>query len=155
MSKISDIIEDFLKDMIDERHGAIEIQRNEMATFFKCAPSQINYVITTRFSTNQGYYVESRRGGGGSIKIARLNSDTNSILEQVINDQIGQSLNKETAVQIAELLAERGFLAENQLRIVKAMVDDTTLSIIDKPLRDTLRADLLKVAIVAALAEVD
>ncbi len=151
MSRISDIIEEFLKDMIDQRHGAIEIQRNEMAVQFKCAPSQINYVITTRFSTNKGYYVESRRGGGGSIKIERLDSDRTSFLEQLIKDQIGDRLNKETAVQIVMLLSERGLIAENQLRIIKAIVDDTTLIIIDKPERDILRAKLLKAAIVAAL----
>ena len=71
MARMSDIIEDFIKQLINETDGSIEIQRNELANYFKCVPSQINYVIDTRFTTERGYYVESRRGGGGYIKIQR------------------------------------------------------------------------------------
>ena len=73
MASMSDIIEAFLKQMINETNGAIEIQRNELANHFNCVPSQINYVIDTRFTTDRGYYVESRRGGGGHIRIRRVN----------------------------------------------------------------------------------
>ena len=69
---ISDIIEKFLIDMIGTTDGSIEIQRNELANHFNCVPSQINYVITTRFNTERGYEVESRRGGGGYIKIRKV-----------------------------------------------------------------------------------
>jgi len=153
MSRVSDIIEDFLKEMMNEGQDAIEIQRNEMALQFKCAPSQINYVITTRFSSDKGYYVESRRGGGGFIKISRIASDQKSFLKSILSEQVGDSLNKETAVQIAELLSERKLIAENQLNVIKAAVDDSTLSIVEKPFRDILRARILKAAIVAAVIE--
>lgn len=155
MSRISDIIEEFLKDRMDEGHGPIEIQRNEMAVQFNCAPSQINYVITTRFSSNKGYYVESRRGGGGFIRISRIAKDSKIFLEDVLSEQIGDNINKETAVQILELLSEMELIARNQLNVIKAAVDDSTLTIIEKPFRDTLRAKILKAAIVAAVIEGD
>lgn len=67
--RMSDVIEDFIKDLFDEDDSdLIEIQRNELAQHFNCVPSQINYVISTRFKPSQGYYVESKRGGGGNIK---------------------------------------------------------------------------------------
>ncbi len=69
--RVSDLIEEFIKDLFDENEY-IEIQRNDLAQQFNCVPSQINYVISTRFKPSQGYYVESKRGGGGCIKIKRL-----------------------------------------------------------------------------------
>ena len=60
--RMSDIIEEFIKELFDDGNDAIEIQRNELAEHFNCVPSQINYVISTRFKPQQGYYVESRRG---------------------------------------------------------------------------------------------
>ena len=72
--RMSDVIEDFIKDLFDEDDSdLIEIQRNELAQHFNCVPSQINYVISTRFKPSQGYYVESKRGGGGNIKIKKNN----------------------------------------------------------------------------------
>ena len=70
--RMSDIIEDFIKDLFGEDEEFIEIQRNELAEHFNCVPSQINYVISTRFKPSQGYYVESKRGGGGNIKIKKI-----------------------------------------------------------------------------------
>ena len=66
--RMSDVIEEFIKDLFEEdNNNYIEIQRNELAQHFNCVPSQINYVISTRFKPSQGYYVESKRGGGGNI----------------------------------------------------------------------------------------
>ena len=70
--RISDIIEDFIKDLLEESDDSVEIKRNELAEHFHCVPSQINYVISTRFKPSQGYYVESKRGGGGNIKIKKV-----------------------------------------------------------------------------------
>ena len=71
--RMSDVIEDFIKDLFEEdENDFIEIQRNELAQHFNCVPSQINYVISTRFKPSQGYYVESKRGGGGNIKIKKI-----------------------------------------------------------------------------------
>ena len=70
--RMSDIIEEFIKEMMKDDGDYVEIQRNELAEHFNVVPSQINYVIATRFRPAQGYYVESKRGGGGHIKIKLL-----------------------------------------------------------------------------------
>ena len=70
---MSDMIEEFIKELFDDE-DYIEIQRNDLAEHFNCVPSQINYVISTRFKPSQGYYVESKRGGGGHISIRKVNT---------------------------------------------------------------------------------
>lgn len=87
--RISDMIEEFIKELFDEEEQeAIEIQRNELAHQFNCVPSQINYVISTRFRPSQGYYVESKRGGGGNIKIRKINTDKSDYFTHIINHKI-------------------------------------------------------------------
>lgn len=82
--RMSDVIEDFIKQMFEDE-DIIEIQRNDLAQHFNCVPSQINYVIATRFKPSQGYYVESRRGGGGHIKIEKVNVTKSNYLMHVVN----------------------------------------------------------------------
>ena len=90
--RVSDIIEEFIKEMFEqEENDFIEIQRNELAEYFKCVPSQINYVISTRFKPSQGYYVESRRGGGGSIRIRKISTTNEEYIMHIINN-IGNTL---------------------------------------------------------------
>ena len=94
--RISDLIADFiLNGMSDE--GEVELQRAELASRFNCVPSQINYVIATRFSPEHGYLVESRRGGGGYIRITRLQTDRPSMIMHAIN-AIGDTLSFQSAV---------------------------------------------------------
>ena len=81
---MSDMIEEFIKEMFLE-DDFIEIQRNDLAQYFNCVPSQINYVISTRFKPSQGYYVESRRGGGGHIRIQKVNITKSNYLMHAIN----------------------------------------------------------------------
>lgn len=149
--RISDIIERFINERIDESKGAIEIQRNDMANQFNCAPSQINYVLTTRFSTDRGYVIESRRGGGGFIKIMKVDIDENAYLLEMIADRIRNSVNKEGAFELLEILFRKQLIDQRIKNIIKTSVDDNTLSIISKPYRDMVRAEILKAAIVAAL----
>lgn len=153
MSRISDLIEKFLNELMEESKGAIEIQRNEMAGYFNCAPSQINYVLTTRFSTDRGYVVESRRGGGGFIKITRIDMDENDYLLKMLAERIGESVNKEGAFELLEILYRKGLIDQRINTIIKSSIDDNTLSFISKPLRDRVRAEVLKAAVVAALIE--
>ena len=82
--RMSDIIEDFIKELLEEKDEAIEIQRNELAEHFNCVPSQINYVISTRFKPSQGYYVESKRGGGGHILIKKVTNTKEDYILHII-----------------------------------------------------------------------
>lgn len=151
MSKISNLIEKFISDMMEQGNGAIEIQRNEMANQFDCAPSQINYVLMTRFTTDRGYFIESRRGGGGCIKITRVEVDKDDYLLNMLSKSIGNSINKEGACALIEALYKQKLIDNTVVNILKSSTDDSTLSIVGKPYRDNLRAEILKAAIVAAL----
>jgi transcriptional regulator of stress and heat shock response len=153
MSKISDLIESFLNELMEENKGAIEIQRNEMAGYFNCAPSQINYVLTTRFTSDRGYVIESRRGGGGSIKIMKIDMDENNFLFEMLANRIGDSVNKEGAFELLEILYRKGLMDIRIRNIIKTVVDDNTLSNISKPGRDRVRAEILKAAVIAALID--
>ncbi len=151
MLRISDIIEEFINKLMEESKGAIEIQRNDMANHFKCAPSQINYVLTTRFSSDRGYIIESRRGGGGFIKIMKIDIDENDYLLKMIAERIGNSVKKEGAFELLEILFKKQLIDQRIKNIIKTSVDDNTLNIISKPFRDIVRAEILKASIVAAL----
>ena len=151
MSRISDLIEKFISDMMEQGDGAIEIQRNEMANQFACAPSQINYVLMTRFTTERGYFIESRRGGGGCIRITRLEVDKDDYLFNMLSKSIGSSINKEGAFALIEALHKQKLIDSTVVNILKATTDDSTLSLVEKSYRDKLRAEILKAAIVAGL----
>lgn len=151
MSRISDLIEKFISDMIEQSKGAVEIQRNEMASQFDCAPSQINYVLMTRFTTDRGYFIESRRGGGGCIRITRINIGKDDYLLNMLSKSIGDSINKEGAFALVEALNKQKLIDLKTVNILKAAADDSTLIMVEKPLRDRLRAEILKAVIVAAL----
>jgi transcriptional regulator CtsR len=141
--RLSDIIEEFIKDMLNERvDNELMIQRNELASHFSCAPSQINYVLTTRFTTDKGYYIESRRGGGGCIIIKRLNQKRGKNLLDTINERIGDSITNDKAVQIIEGLQQSNLITDREAAIIKVTVNDRTLYGYEN--RNALRADLLK-----------
>ncbi|MFA6940914.1 MAG: CtsR family transcriptional regulator [Clostridiaceae bacterium] len=143
MARLSDIIEDFLKELMDENSDSeLQIQRNELANKFSCAPSQINYVLTTRFTTDKGYYIESRRGGGGYIVIKRADYKLQDSLVDIINEKIGDSITYDGGILIIDGLYQRDFITEREMRLIKAVVNDRSLgNIADK---NKVRADLLK-----------
>ena len=93
--RISDSIESFIKNMLGEDSDEVELKRNELAEYFGCAPSQINYVLATRFSPSQGYLTESRRGGGGYIRIVRVVETGPQRMAYLVRDRIGDSLSEE------------------------------------------------------------
>ena len=82
MATVSDVIEEFILSILDNSNE-IDLSRNELAEYFKCVPSQINYVLSTRFSPERGYYVESKRGGGGNIKIKRIDISKNNYIMKI------------------------------------------------------------------------
>lgn len=145
MSGISNIIERFIKEMLSEtENGIIEIQRNELAEQFECAPSQINYVLTTRFTPYMGYYIESRRGGGGYIKIIKVGIDKYKDINNIIMNTIGESITKNKAYSIIEGLVEEEVIEEREASIIKASIGDRAISSIPSNARNRVRADILK-----------
>jgi transcriptional regulator CtsR len=140
--RISDLIENFLKDMINDTDDSVEIQRNELANYFKCVPSQINYVISTRFTAERGYIVESRRGGGGCIKIRRINISKSSYLMHIVNS-IGDSITQQSAEVFINNFWDYKVITENEAKIMKAATSDNVLNV-SPSLKDRLRASILK-----------
>ena len=103
--RMSDMIEEFIKEMFQEDNDYIEIQRNDLAEQFNCVPSQINYVIETRFKPSQGYYVESKRGGGGHIAIKKINLTKSNYIMHMINS-VGDGITaQEIDIFISNLLS--------------------------------------------------
>ncbi|MCI9332750.1 MAG: CtsR family transcriptional regulator [Oscillibacter sp.] len=141
---ISDLIASFLQSCLDETgDGVLEVQRGELAQRFNCVPSQINYVMSTRFSPERGYIVESRRGGNGYIRITRVRVDRETLLMHVINS-LGDRVDLPSARAILGNLAESGALEERLARTLLAAVGDKALSAVPRELRDQVRADILK-----------
>lgn len=139
--RMSDIIEKFIKELFNEK-DSIEIQRNELAEYFNCVPSQINYVISTRFKSSQGYYVESRRGGGGNIKIKKVNITKSNYFMHIINN-IGNILsNQEVDVYISNLLSYK-IISELEAKLLRVATSNNVLKIA-QPQRDVLRANIFK-----------
>ena len=140
--KMSDIIESFIKELMESEGDIVEIQRNELAEYFNCVPSQINYVISTRFNPNQGYYVESRRGGGGSIKIKRINITRSNYLMHIITS-MGQSISmKEIDIFINNFLLN-DIISEKEAKLIKIATSDNVL-IVPQNIKDNLRANIFK-----------
>ncbi|WP_432667375.1 CtsR family transcriptional regulator [Wukongibacter baidiensis] len=143
MARLSDIIEAFLKELIKDAEGQIiEIKRNELANEFNCAPSQINYVLTTRFSVEKGYAVESKRGGGGHIRIIRLKIDDTQLIYNIIG-QIGDSINMTKAVSLINFFLERGIIKEREAKIMLAAINNRAIEI-DSEIKNNVRASILK-----------
>jgi transcriptional regulator CtsR len=144
MARLSDIIETFLKEMLDDRQGSVEIQRNELANRFNCVPSQINYVISTRFTNDKGYYVESRRGGGGSISIRRFNIDcANDYLMHIIS-AIGESLSQHTCEVFINNFVDYDIIDIREASLMRAALSDKAMVEVPMEKRDLVRASMLK-----------
>lgn len=139
--KLSNIIEEFIKEMLEEE-SMIELQRNELANRFKCVPSQINYVISTRFSPERGYSVESRRGGGGYIKISKVSSADGDYILRALR-LMGDYISQQDMAGIVERLYELEFISKREAKIIVAALSDNSL-MVKQPERDNLRAKILK-----------
>ncbi len=141
--RMSDVVARYIMQMLDEQNGIAEIQRNELAGNLGCVPSQINYVITSRFTPEQGYIVESRRGGGGYIRISRVKMDRGTALMHIINS-IGNTLDKATAEAMLNNMLQRQIVDLQSAKIIASALSDRTLSQVEQEKRDLIRADLFK-----------
>lgn len=140
---ISDVIASFIQSALDETDGVVELQRSDLAQRFNCVPSQINYVMSTRFSPERGYIVESRRGGNGYIRITRVRADRKTLLMHVINS-IGDELDAASARAIVQNLVEGNAISAEAGQSLLAGTGDRALRRVDRAYRDMLRADIFK-----------
>ncbi|MFY0138301.1 transcriptional regulator CtsR [Bacillus cereus] len=143
MRNISDIIEQYLKQVIDlSNNNVIEIKRNEIADRFECVPSQINYVINTRFTLERGFIVESKRGGGGYIRIIKVKlHDDIDIIDQMLH-MIDHSVAQGNAESMIIRLLEEGIITGREAKLMLSVLNRSVLSM-DIPSRDELRARIL------------
>ena len=141
---ISDLIASFLQDSLDTaENGVLEVQRSDLAQRFNCVPSQINYVMSTRFSPERGYIVESRRGGNGYIRITRVRVDRETLLMHVINS-LGGSVDLSSARAILSNLVQSGAMDRALCQTILTAVGDKALGQVPREKRDAVRADILK-----------
>jgi len=140
---ISDIIEQYLKKIIHStEEKMIEIKRSEIADRFQCVPSQINYVINTRFTLEKGYVIESKRGGGGYIRIFRIEHQNNLELLNDLSKMINPKVSEQGAIDVLERLVEKKVINEREMKLIQSMVQRETINL-PLPERDILRSRLL------------
>ena len=141
--RISDSVANYILELLNQAGGIAEIQRNELASFLGCVPSQINYVLTSRFTPEQGYLVESRRGGGGYIRITRLQLSTADMIMHIVNG-VGESLDSATARAMLGNMVERGVLDRTSAELIGAAVSEKSLAAVPRELRDAVLAMIYK-----------
>lgn len=142
MSKISDEIEEFILEQLSD-DLSINLSRNELADFFGCAPSQINYVLATRFTPLKGYDVESRRGGGGYIKIIKLDNNTSDALKNIVYEVLQEPISYTQSLQLLEGLENRLIITENEYNLIKDAVSPKALAT-PVVMQDKLRSKILQ-----------
>lgn len=139
---ISDIIEAYLKEILAES-ARVEIKRSEIAELFNCVPSQINYVIKTRFTIQRGYLVQSKRGGGGYIRIEKVKLlDDRDMLDTMIQ-LIGEQINQRDALSLVQKLYDDQVIERKEANLILAATSRETLAVADRQLEERLRARIL------------
>ena len=145
------MIENIINEMLKESEGHIEFKRNDIALKFGCVPSQINYVITSRFTPEKGYIVESRRGGGGFIKIKQIRFDKTSYVMHFIN-AVGDSIDYNTTKVFLSNLYNHDIISEREARMILNITSDNILKDAVPPEnRDNLRSVILKNAVLTLI----
>ena len=143
--RLSDSIEQFIKELLNEESTEVELKRNELAEYFGCAPSQINYVLATRFSPDHGYLTESRRGGGGYIRIVRVVQAGSQRLMYLVNDRIGDSLSEEECLRLISQLKEQRMVTADEAALMASALSTRALSVpVPDTLKNAMRAKMMK-----------
>lgn len=147
---LTDHIAKLIEQMLDEEGGSLELRRNEMANKIGCVPSQISYVITSRFTPERGYIIESRRGGGGCIKIVRKQMQKSEYLMHffyAVGDDIGE---KEAVAYLKNLLGN-SIITEREYNIIKNALSDSALSALPNDKKEAARANIFRHIILALM----
>ncbi|MGI6576790.1 MAG: CtsR family transcriptional regulator [Eubacteriales bacterium] len=140
---LSDLITEFIHQALNASDGVLELQRSELAEYFGCVPSQINYVISTRFSPEHGFIVESRRGGGGYIRIKRINTSKYLLLMHTVNS-IGDEIDSVSASAIIGNLENAGAISSKQASLIVAALSGRSMASVPPSLRRKVRAAIIK-----------
>ena len=141
--RMSDLVANYIMRALDESDGNAEIQRNVLAGELGCVPSQINYVITSRFTPEQGYIVESKRGGGGYIRITRVTTDRRSAIMHIVNS-IGDKLSSSSAAIMLRNMKDSGVISAYDSALMSAALSDKAYGDTPPQKRDSLRASIFK-----------
>ncbi len=144
---LSDLIEEYIKSAINEQH-CVELKRSELAQTFNCVPSQINYVISTRFIPELGFYVESKRGGGGYIKISQVNTSECDYIKNIVG-KIGNKMSQSTLDIYLKDLLRYNIIDNKCATIISSALSENSLKKVNKLKRDEIRADMFKNIIVS------
>jgi len=150
----SDLIANFILGMLEDEGGSAELQRSNLAEKFRCVPSQINYVISTRFAPEHGYLVESRRGGNGYIRITRVQATPKALIMHTVN-AVGDAISPRTAAAFVSNLLDADAVDERTATLILTAVSDNALRPIAPEHRDIVRASIFKQLLVAVLADTD
>jgi transcriptional regulator CtsR len=142
MANISNLIEEFIRTLMGES-DTINISRNELAQYFDCAPSQINYVLATRFSFDRGFLIESRRGGGGFITVIRVSPSGKELLKRLDEYTLSEGVTYQKALQIIKMLIDDDIINQKEAAIVKSAITDKAL-IVPTDCKEILRSNILK-----------
>ena len=140
---ISDLIAEFIREALEESENGAELRRAEIANQFGCVPSQINYVIQTRFSPERGYIVSSRRGGGGYIHIRRVQTDPKKLLMHTVN-AIGETIDTQTASAFLQNLLDADAITKKEASMMAAALSGRALAPAPTGIQGRLRASMLK-----------
>ncbi|MCC3145115.1 CtsR family transcriptional regulator [Halanaerobium sp. Z-7514] len=143
MSSLSDQIERYLRRQIKKYQGKVKIKRNQLAENFDCAPSQINYVLDTRFTVENGYVVESQRGGGGFIRIIKVTLDSDKEVIQNVISKLNGAISQREANGIINRLYDNDLISKREHYLMEMAVHRSVLDI-SLPERDYLRGRILK-----------
>lgn len=143
---LSSIIEEYIHELLTESNY-VEVKRNDLANHFSCVPSQINYVISTRFVPELGFYVESKRGGGGYIKISKVELDDEDYVTRMIG-KMGDKLSQNVASIYLNNLLLYNVLDDKTARLINIAISDKSLESVNKLDRDKVRADIFKCLII-------
>lgn len=148
MSSLARQIEEYIKALLEqESAGVIELQRNMLSEYFHCVPSQINYVLSTRFTPVQGYLVETRRGGGGYVRIVSLQLEDDTDIQDALTAMVGDSLSQNNSEGLTRYLYQQGIISQREMTLLNGILKDRVLSGMDKVQRDRVRAAMMQQAL--------